>query len=168
MHCSRASRSSAARPEQLHNRAKPAGPPLAVAPEPWLQATRGLPQQAPRPRSSELSKQVTGCVVDRAGLRRVQRDLFCARGMPGPGRCEWPCRSLGRGVGSLVGARGAAPGGRLPEGPPSGAIAHIKLTTCRWGVSTAVSETHAVTPVTCRGPCCRRRPCARCTRPGGW
>ena len=52
---------------------------------------------------------------------------------------------------------GAGPGtGRI-----SSAIAHIKLTCCRGGVSSTVLKTHAVTPVTCQSPCCGWDLCAR-------
>ena len=56
---------------------------------------------------------------------------------------------------TLVGVWGGC--GRVPGGIlRSGAIAHIKLTSCRSGVRTCFSKTHAVTPVTCQEPCCRR------------
>lgn len=92
--------------------------------------------------------------MDRAGLRRVQRDLFCVRSC-GWGRavgrlCERPCRSLGRGVGSS--ARGPRRGG---------AIAHIKWSCCRGAISATVPETHAVTPVTRFPACWSRHPCAK-------
>lgn len=74
---------------------------------------------------------------------------------PGPARSFL---SPGRGVadrplGGLVGVWGGVSDllcGTLGRG----AIAHIKLTRCRRGVSRPTSETCAVTPVTCRSPCC--------------
>lgn len=59
----------------------------------------------------------------------------------------------------LVGVWGGV-SDRLCEHCGGGAIAHIKLTSCRGVVSATVSKTHTVTPVTRRGGCWVRYPCA--------
>lgn len=118
---------------------------------------------------------------DRAGLRRVQRDLFlCLSGRPRPGlRSAMSC-PYGRGeTGRPVGSRRVSCGlarvcaglcvlvregragtvrGLLGGSRRSGAIAHIKFASCRKGVKPPFLKTDSVTPVT-RQDSCQVRAC---------
>lgn len=73
-----------------------------------------------------------------------------------------PVPDGGAGAGSVSGLVGVWGGvsDRPCEHCGGGAIAHIKLTSCRGVVSATVSKTHTVTPVTRRGGCWVRHPCA--------
>lgn len=121
------------------------------------------------------------CVVqvtssDRAGLRRVQRDLFCAHTAcrhphPGPrlpacsGHWKPDARLApdGSRAGLLGSVRDCAPSSRegragtvrglLGGSRPSGAIAHIKFASCRKGVKSPLLKTDLVTPVTQQDSC---------------
>src|SRR5690606_38053330 len=126
---------------------------------------------SPKPfRASQATEH--GCVVDRAGLPPgPARFLLCApvrvcvlSGAVGGGPPEF--RAAGpvtrpAGVPSVAGAgaeRALIHVGPVTErsaarGSPGGAIAHIKSTRCRAGVSAALPKTHAVTPVTYRPAC---------------
>lgn len=117
----------------------------------------------------------------RAGLRRVQRDLFlCLSGRPRLGlRSAMSC-PYGRGeTGRPVGSRRVSCGlarvcaglcvlvregragtvrGLLGGSRRSGAIAHIKFASCRKGVKPPFLKTDSVTPVT-RQDSCQVRAC---------
>lgn len=79
-----------------------------------------------------------------------------------PGSVSGPVPAGGPRAGSVSGLVGVWGGvsDRLCEPCEGGAIAHIKLTSCRGVVSATVSKTHAVTPVTRHGGCWVRHPCA--------
>ena len=128
----------------------------------------GPPQRTPSARTPRA------CRSDRAGLRRVQRDLFVSRRRPvgcrrrfriaagAARRTRDTCADLSR-----TGLHGASAGGVAADGAHAGgglrgnartafeggAIAHIKLIGCRRRLKGTPSETLSVTPVTRRPSC---------------
>jgi hypothetical protein len=175
--CSRAFRSSAARPDELL--VPGAG---RVPPTRGSAGTTAPYDEGPAPTGPAPAKHTTRVVVDRTGLRRVQCDFLCARRVRDAGaRCahlRGCVRVVRGGAESVSRVRDAHVRSCavpvLGEPCTGGAIAHIKLTCCRKGVSGRVPRKYSVTPVTVPRSCLngyfctrRMRRCVGCVRVPG-
>ncbi len=125
------SRSSAARPEQSHNRAIRQVPPTRQDARTTAPSDGAVPPTGLTPDPVTHATGVRSIALDSAGSSAI---FLCPAQAP-EGRWCGPC---GGPVSGLVGKSRAGLSDLLWEPSESGAIAHIKLTSCRWGVSSAL------------------------------